>query len=85
MYYVYVLANPKNGAVYYGFSSNLRNRVKQHQTKEHVGWILAYYEAYLDESDARKRERKLKQYGAGRSHLKKRIESSLARALESAG
>ena len=85
MHYVYVLADPQSGAVYYGFSSNLKRRIKEHETKLHVGWILVYYEAYLDEADARQRERKLKQYGAGRGHLKKRIERSLARALKSAG
>ena len=47
------------------------------------GWKLAYYEAYLNEQDARDRERMLKQYGAARGHLKQRIGHSTG--LESAG
>ena len=84
MFYVYVLMNPKTGTLYYGFSSNLRQRVAGHQKMpKHAGWKLIYYEAYLNEQDARDRERMLKQYGAARSHLKQRIARSTG--LESAG
>ena len=58
---------------------------KSIKTKEHIGWKLVYYEAYVSESDARERERKLKQYGAGRGHLKKRIDKSIEQMLKSAG
>ena len=85
MHYVYVLTNPKNSSNYYGFSTDLKRRMKEHKEQEHKGWKLTYYEAYLDESDARKRERKLKQYGAGRGHLKARIKASIERVLKSAG
>ena len=85
MFYVYVLVNPSDGSLYYGYSADLRRRYREHQRNEHPGWILAYYEAYFDESDARRRERKLKQYGAGRGHLKKRIQCSIERVLKSAG
>ncbi len=84
MFYVYVLKNPKTGALYYGFSSNLKQRVAKHQEmRKHAGWELVYYEAYLNEQDARDRERMLKHYGAARGHLKKRIARSTG--LESAG
>ena len=84
MFYVYVLRNPKTGALYYGFSSNLKQRFTAHQAMpKHAGWKLIYYEAYLNEQDARDRERGLKQYGAARGHLKKRIMRSMG--LESAG
>ena len=83
MNYVYVLKNPKSQAIYIGFSRDLRRRVREHRTGEHRGWELAYYEAYRDESEARLRERKLKQYGAALGHLKTRIRKSLgSRALE---
>jgi hypothetical protein len=36
-----------------------------------------YYEAYLAEADARRRERKLKDYGQARSKLKERLRESL--------
>jgi putative endonuclease len=89
VFYVYVLKNPKSAALYYGFSSNLKQRFEEHQKMpKHAGWKLVYYEAYLDEQDARDRERMLKQYGASRSHLKQRIARSLstsAEELESAG
>ena len=77
MHYVYVLKNPRRAAIYIGFSSNLRQRVKQHAEYAYPGWELVYYEAYRDERDARVRERKLKQYGASLGHLKSRIEHSL--------
>ena len=84
MFYVYVLKNPKGAALYYGFTSNLRERYGAHQEMpRHAGWKLIYYEAYSDEQDARERERMLKQYGATRGHLKQRIARSMG--LESAG
>ena len=85
MFYCYVLKDPKSDFIYIGFSSNLKQRIKRHQEVEHPGWTLVYYEAYLDESDARQRERKLKQYGASLGHLRARIRSSMGRALERAG
>ena len=51
--------------------------------RKHAGWKLVYYEAYLNEQDARDRERMLKHYGAARGRLKKRITRSTG--LESAG
>jgi len=67
MFYVYVLMNPKTGSLYYGFSTNLRQRFGKHQKMpKHTGWKLVYYEGYLNEQDARDRERMLKQYGAAR-------------------
>jgi predicted GIY-YIG superfamily endonuclease len=84
VFYVYVLKNPKSAELYYGFSSNLKQRFVSHQkTTKHAGWKLVYYEAYLNEQDARDRERMLKQYGAARGHLKQRIARSTG--LESAG
>jgi putative endonuclease len=86
VFYVYVLKNPKSGALYYGFSSNLRQRFEKHQKMpKHARWTLVYYEAYLNEQDARHRERRLKQYGAARGHLKQRIARSISKGPESAG
>ena len=66
MFYVYVLKCPKAATVYIGFSADLRQRIKQHASHPmHRGWKLAYYEAYLDEKDARERERRLKHHGCG--------------------
>ncbi len=86
MHYVYVIQSPKSSELYYGFSSNLRQRIRSHrESKKHAGWNLVYYEAYRDERDARERERKLKQYGAARGHLRSRIARSTSMGLESAG
>ena len=86
MFYVYVLQSPNGKSLYYGFSSNLKQRFKAHQTMpKHADWKLIYYEAYSNEQDARDRERMLKQYGAARGHLKQRIRRGLSRGLESAG
>ncbi len=84
MFYVYVLMNPKTGTLYYGFGANLRQRFREHQKMpKDTDWKLVYYEAYLNEQDARERERMLKQYGAARGHLKQCIARSTG--LESAG
>ena len=86
MFYVYVLQSPNGKSLYYGFSSNLKQRFKLHQEMpKHAGWRLIYYEAYLNERDARDRERMLKKYGAARGHLKQRISRSISTGLESAG
>jgi predicted GIY-YIG superfamily endonuclease len=86
MFYVYVLQSAAKKSLYYGFSSNLRQRFQAHQKmRKHAGWKLIYYEAYLNEQDARERERMLKQYGAARGHLKQRNRRSISNGLESAG
>ena len=85
MFYVYVLKSPKHGHIYLGFSSDLRQRYRAHQEREHKGWRLVYYEAYRNEQDARDRERMLKHYGSGLGLLKKRIARSMDLNLEVAG
>ncbi len=76
MYYVYVLKGRNNKELYYGFTTDLKRRIREHITKN-KGWQLVYYEAYREELDAKDRENKLKHYGQARSHLKNRISNSL--------
>ncbi len=83
MHYVYCLQYKRSAILYYGYTINLRRRVAEHMARN-KGWRLAYYEAYTDESDARRRERALKHYGQARSRLKVRIIGSL-RGKVSAG
>ncbi len=51
---------------YIGFTNDLRKRLSYHNnglnlsTKSHRPWKLIFYEAYLDESDAKRREKYLK-------------------------
>jgi putative endonuclease len=76
MFYVYVLENELKDT-YTGYSRNLRERLAKHNqginfsTKNHA-WRCIYYEACLDEDDARRRERYLKTT-AGRRTLKLRL------------
>ncbi len=70
MYYVYALKSLINGDLYIGYSTNLKQRFAQHNskkvlsTKAHIPWKLVYYEAYYDKSDAAKREKQLKMHRA---------------------
>ena len=66
MYYVYILKSKRNGKIYTGFSENLKRRVKEHLAKQvhttrRFGELeLIYYEAFVNETDAREREVYLK-------------------------
>ena len=67
MFYVYVLKGD-DGQHYVGYSSDLKQRIKQHQSgnnesTKYQSWELIYYEAYKTEAQARDRERKLKHHG----------------------
>jgi putative endonuclease len=72
---VYVLKSLKDKGLYIGFTSNLKQRFKQHingkvkSTKHRQPLKLIYYEAYLSKKDATKREYFLKR-GRGRELLK---------------
>ena len=76
MYYVYILKHPTEDRIYIGFSTDLRARMRDHQSV-HRDWRLAYYEAYASEADATERERRLKDYGNVKQSLRKRIMRSL--------
>ena len=84
MYYVYVLVEKASKERYIGFSSDLKNRIHQHtsgwgaKTTKRGTWNLVYYEAFVSESDARTRERRLKHDGRARYQLCARIQDSLA-------
>ena len=77
MSYVYVLIDPASQGIYIGFSNDLRRRIDEHEGSVHRGWKLTYYEAYLSEKDARRRERRLKDHGNSVRQLKNRILDSV--------
>ena len=83
MYYVYVLKSKKTAKIYFGYTSDLRLRFKQHNrgknisTKSGVPWESVYYESYKSKSDAQRRERMLKHDGRSLVWLKKRMRNSL--------
>ena len=67
--YVYIMASKKNGVLYIGVTSNLRQRIRQHKnelidgfTKKYFVKKLVYYEEYWSISDAIRREKELKWY-----------------------
>jgi len=65
MFYIYILLL-KNNNLYTGFTTNLKNRYKQHiqgsveSTKYRRPLRLVHYECYMLETDARRREKFLK-------------------------
>jgi putative endonuclease len=82
MYYVYILYSSKDQKLYTGFCDNLANRVKKHKngfvkaTKYRRPVKLIYYECYLNELDAKRREKFLKS-GSGRRYLNKQLNNHL--------
>lgn len=83
MFYVYILKSLKDNHIYTGYTSNLKQRIEQHQlglvasTKNRAPLKLIYYEAYLSKIDAQKRERYLKSGGKAKNDLKSQIDNSL--------
>ena len=81
MYYVYILLSDKDKQLYIGYATDLKKRVKKHQdgfvraTKYRLPIKLIYYECYLYESDAKRREKYLKG-GKGRGELKIQLEKT---------
>ena len=85
MYYVYFLKslkNMKNKNFYTGYTNDLRKRLKEHNegkvfsTRSWRPFRVIYYEGYLDEDDAKRREKYLKS-GMGKRDLRNRLRSYL--------
>jgi len=83
MFYTYVIQSKKSKQWYTGSTKDLRKRLNQHNkkqstwTKTGVSWKLIYYEACLNEEDARSREKYLKS-GIGKRYLKNRLRRFLS-------
>ncbi len=82
MHYVYVLQGEESHQLYVGFTSDLKRRFEEHtkgQSKftSRDKWRLVYYEAYASETDARRREQRLKHHGQAMRQLKLRIVCSM--------
>jgi len=82
MFYVYCLESEKYEELYFGFTTDLKRRLKEHNqglnfsTKRYLPWKLIYYEACINETDAKRREKYLKT-SQGRRMLKARIKEYL--------
>ena len=68
-YYVYILANKKNGTLYTGITSDLVKRVFEHKSKFVEGFTkqcgvakLVYYEIYDDPENALLKEKRIKKW-----------------------
>ena len=82
MFYIYCLESEKFDDLYFGYTKDLRRRLKEHNqklnfsTKRHAPWKLIYYEACINEKDAKRREKYLKT-NQGRRMMKIRIKEYL--------
>ena len=82
-YYTYILQSLKSFRLYTGYSNDLRKPFKEHldkkstYTKYRGPYRLIYYEACLNEFDARAREKYLKS-GMGKRYIKNRMKRFLS-------
>ncbi len=69
--------------MYTGYTNNLKRRLSEHNnglnksTKFRAPLKLVYYEAYLSQTDAKKREDRLKRSAGAQTALKRRIPDCL--------
>jgi len=86
MFYTYVLLSQKDHHWYTGYSNDLKRRFKEHNqglvyaTTKRRPFLLLYYEACLDEDDAKARETYLKS-GPGKRYLKNRLKFYINKCL----
>jgi len=84
MFYVYILQSLKDKKLYIGYSTDLRKRLKDHNsggtksTKVRRPFRLVYYEAHISKNDARRRETYLKT-NKGKSSLRQILRNALAK------
>ena len=78
-YYVYVLQNLDDKSLYIGFTTNIKQRLSDHQsgkgstvTRKKKNWELIYFEGYKNKKDALSREKFLKG-GSGRKYINKQL------------
>lgn len=83
MYYFYILKSNKLRKCYYGFTNDLKKRLKEHNsgkskyTSAGMPWQLVYYEAYSNKDDAKNREKNIKLRKNAYKLLRKRIQKSI--------
>lgn len=83
IFYTYILRSKISGKMYTGYTKDLRKRLIEHSegksvyTKRDKSYLLVYYEACLNEDDARSRELYLKS-GMGKRYVKNRLKRFLS-------
>jgi len=81
---VYLIEDSNDKSWHIGFTTNLKQRLKDHQNKrsphtsKKENWKLVYAEMYLNKFDALGREKFLKS-GSGRKFLKKQLANYLTK------
>ncbi len=80
MHYVYLLKTEHETMRFYiGYTEDIERRLHEHvqgkvyTTHRLKNPQLVYYEAYIEEGDAKEREKKLKQFGSSYAGLLKRL------------
>jgi len=87
MYFVYVLGNTTTQKHYTGFTTDLVQRLGQHNsgvtksTKNRGKWELLYWEEFATRPEAMRRERFLKS-GQGREELRRILRSKCTRSSD---
>lgn len=85
-FYVYVLQSEADNQFYTGYTSDLRQRLKQHNegdvhsTKNRRPLKLVYFEGCLNRQDATHREKYLKTT-YGKRYIKNRLQQYLSREI----
>ncbi|QQG45746.1 MAG: GIY-YIG nuclease family protein [Candidatus Sungiibacteriota bacterium] len=83
MFYFYTLQSLKDKNLYFGYTGDLRKRIKEHNegrvysTRNRRPLECIYYEAYRSEKDARERESQIKFRAKAYISLKRRLKHSL--------
>lgn len=81
MFYTYILKSSKSSKLYYGYTTDLRRRFKEHNegksrfTKPFIPWRLVFYAAFENEQKAKDFELYLKS-GSGKAFAHKRLVAS---------
>ncbi len=81
-YYIYILLSSHDGRFYVGYTTDLKRRLTEHSkglvtsTKFRRPFKLIHYEYFINEMDAKARERFLKS-GFGRKQLKESLKRTL--------
>lgn len=87
MYYFYILRSLKNGKLYLGQTTDLKARVKSHNsgenlaTKPHIPYELIYYSGFKNQKDAIECEKYFKTT-SGWKRVHKMLENSLKATKE---
>ena len=84
MHFVYLLENLKDKGWYIGYTTNIKRRILEHNSKiggkytsKKTEWKIIYFECYLNKIDALGRETFLKS-GSGHRFIKKQLKNYLS-------